>query len=184
MNIYSVWACCAVGIFVVALCSGWHQDVAVKSINQAFARFAREKQVLKEAFKQQEKLHESDTSGPYYALRRAQDAQEVFKARVAVLQLPEFVQQVKAVIKAGKAYIQKRRDHFDAYINRSLPEQAKGGESLDALRLDFMYFVALSSPRSVDALLKSTSADITEQEDSFWTPDQVFQQSTIIDILH
>ncbi|MDZ4152388.1 hypothetical protein, partial [Methylicorpusculum sp.] len=142
MKVYQVCVCLIMGISGVFLCSGRRHDAVIKLTNQAFVRFAQEKQALKEVLAQQEKLHERDMSGPYYALREARDAQEAFRARVAVLQLPEFSQQVKAVMAAGKAYLQKRREYVDTYAKRSLPEQVKGGESLDALRLDFMYFVA------------------------------------------
>lgn len=166
-------------------CAARQQDFAIKSVQQAFARFAAAKQELTQELTEQEELHKGEMSGPYHALRTARGEQEIFRARVAVLQLPEFMQQVNTVISAGKAYVYKRLEYLAAH-GAKVNGQAKGRAFQDTLRLDFMYLVALTSPRGADALTQGWEerVDRSLQEDALWTPKQVFQQSAIMDILH
>ena len=167
------------------VCIARQQDFAIKPVQQAFARFAAAKQELTQERIKKEEEHKRDTSGPYYTLRMARGEQEIFRARVAVLQLPEFVQQVNTVISAGKAYVRKRLEYLAAHGAKT-GGRVKGRVFQDELRLDFMYLVALTSPRGADALTQGWEerVDRSLQEDALWTPTQVFQQSAIMDILH
>ncbi len=175
-----VIACLMSAVFCVAR----QQDFTLKSVQQAFARFAAAKQELKQERIKKEEEHKRDTSGPYYALRTACGEQEIFRARVTVLQLPEFAQQVNTVITAGKAYVRKRLNYLVAH-GAKMGGQGKLAFQ-DKFRLDFMYLVALTSPRGADALTQGWEERIDNslQEDALWTPNEVFQQSALIDILH
>ncbi len=166
-------------------CAARQQDFALKQVQQAFARFAAAKQELTQERIKKEEEHKRDMSGPYYALRTACGDQKIFRARVAVLQLPEFVQQVNTVINAGKAYVRKRLEYLAAHEDK-INGQVKRRAFQDMFRLDFMYLVALTSPRGADALTQGWEdrVDSSLQEDALWTPKEVFQQSAIIDLLH
>lgn len=166
-------------------CAARQQDFALKPVQQAFARFAAAKHELTQELTKKEELHKRDMSGPYHTLHTARGEQEIFRARVAVLQLPEFVQQVNTVITAGKTYVHKRLEYLAAH-GAKINGRVKGHAFQDELRLDFMYLVALTSPLGAEALTQGWEdrVDRSLQEDALWTPKQVFQQSAIMDILH
>ncbi len=188
MKAYLVWACLTAGVLGVALAISYQESLTMEPVQKAFEQFSAAQNRLREFFAQQVANHPKDSSGPYHMLQKARDPVARFKARIAVLQQPEFSAYVSAVREAGKEYVRQRMALFAQHykmVHRADTHSMAVAQKND-FGLDFGYLNALSSPEGAEALFTPQWAEAAmaqQQDEAVWTPKQIFQQHIIQDVL-